>query len=94
MKPASRRNRLRSLRLTPILAALWSLSSMPANAMDITWAGPSGGDWNNLANWSPARLPGVVDTAILRGAVASLHGSVTVGSVQLTDSGLISPALP
>ena len=46
------------------------LLALPAAAEDITWIGPGGkpnsdGNWNDAANWDPAQVPGVGDTAIL-----------------------------
>jgi hypothetical protein len=39
-----------------------------ASACTITYAGPSGGQWGQASNWSPARVPTVTDDACINGS--------------------------
>ncbi|MEJ0105791.1 MAG: hypothetical protein WDO19_25995 [Bacteroidota bacterium] len=48
-----------------ILPALFAMSFMIySHAASITWTGPSGSNWNNIANWSPGSVPGAADDVV------------------------------
>ena len=50
---------------TGLAAALMALGLIAAPAQTVTWIGPaSGGEWNTVANWSGARVPGAGDCTI------------------------------
>jgi autotransporter-associated beta strand protein len=62
-----------------VLVAMAGLLSGAARAQDATWlTSPSDGDFNNSANWSPAAVPTVVDTAFFdTSATTALSFSAT-----------------
>jgi Secretion system C-terminal sorting domain len=53
---------------------LIALFAMPvfiiySHAASITWIGPSGSNWNNMANWSPGSVPGAADDVVFNTSV-------------------------
>ncbi|HET9707039.1 MAG TPA: hypothetical protein VFP39_01915 [Gemmatimonadales bacterium] len=55
----------------------------------VVWINPSGGNWGNAANWSPARVPGVSDTAsiVLPGSyVVNLDVNAHVAFLAVGDT--------
>jgi hypothetical protein len=64
-------------------------TTLSLRAADITWANPSGGDWNTAASWSPSQVPGPADKAILAlGVTATVDADATVGSLDLSNGAL------
>ncbi|MEX0326383.1 MAG: Ig-like domain-containing protein, partial [Puniceicoccaceae bacterium] len=53
------------------LAATISITVSPSEV--VTWNNPAGGDWNDPANWQPARVPSGTDRALV-----ALPGNYTV----------------
>src|SRR5689334_1681476 len=45
-----------------------AMSTRPAGAADVTYSGPSGGNWNNPANWSGGAVPVNGDNVTIPGA--------------------------
>ncbi|MCW3120432.1 MAG: C-terminal target protein, partial [Chitinophagaceae bacterium] len=54
-----------------VLLSLFVLQSSLffSHAATITWTGPSGSNWNNIANWSPGTVPGAADDVIFNVSV-------------------------
>lgn len=61
-----------------------------AYAVDRTFIGPSGGDWNTASNWSGGVVPGPGDTAIISGKDVTVNASPAQSpdSVQIGGSNL------
>src|SRR4051812_17029890 len=64
--------------------------SLPASL--VTWIGPSGGDWNDAANWDSKSVPGVKDdVVILSGAsVTYSRGNSQVHSLSCDGELLVT----
>ena len=65
----------------------------------ITWVNTLGGNWNNPANWSPARVPGPRDTVsiVLPGPYAvtlDVNDSIAFLTLGATSTGLVLIANP
>jgi hypothetical protein len=56
--------RIFSLCLTAVVAGLCATAT-GLRAATISWASPTGGDWNTAANWSPAQVPTGSDTVFI-----------------------------
>ncbi len=56
---------------TPSAPATVSITVKPAAT--VAWINPAGGNWHTAANWSPARVPGADDRAVI-----DLSGTYTV----------------
>src|SRR5437867_13322551 len=88
-----------------LILAFWcGFSLVSARGLDILFVNPTGGSFNDPANWQPSAVPGAQDTALITkdGTYAvSLNASVTVGSlviggnsgVQTLDFGNSAPTL-
>ena len=57
-------NQARLMRALLAGTALSAFATLPAAAQDATWsATPGTGDYRTAANWNPATIPGIIDTA-------------------------------
>ncbi|MHB9023496.1 MAG: hypothetical protein ACYC7E_04895, partial [Armatimonadota bacterium] len=69
-----------------VLGCMLGLALGCAQAADIYWTNPAGGNWSTAGNWSAGRAPGSADNAfiILDGTyTVTLTASVTVTSLTL-----------
>jgi hypothetical protein len=76
------------------LAALLSLSALPASAAVVSWAGPNASFWDLAANWNPGTpvaaddvLLGAFDTEV-RSGVASVRSFTGSGRLRLSGGTL------
>jgi hypothetical protein len=75
--------------------ALVSINSEQCKADNIHWTNLHGGSWQVATNWSPNRVPGTADNAIIRDDLngfasyaVTIDGLVEVGSLTLGGYGL------
>jgi rhamnogalacturonan endolyase len=78
---------------TGLVAALMALGLIAAPAQTVTWIGPaSGGEWNTVANWSGARVPGAGTNAII-GPGTNVSYTLPMAAASfgaLTNNGVIN----
>ena len=68
--PQTRKENMRKSAKITVLAAIVVVMLAGSASADTTWSGLGGkpnsdGNWNDAANWDPAQVPGVGDTAIV-----------------------------
>ena len=56
-------NQARLMRALLAGTAISAFATLPAAAQDATWLGATSGDYRTAANWNPATIPGIIDTA-------------------------------
>ena len=56
-------NQARLMRALLAGTALSAFATLPAAAQNATWLGATSGDYRTVANWNPATIPGIIDTA-------------------------------
>src|SRR5215467_2007356 len=59
----------------------------PLPAATLVWVGGDG-YWTNAANWTPAQVPGIGDTASIASGTITLTGDVGVQTLNLDGGGL------
>ncbi len=70
-----------------------NLSNWNFGPATFTWTGATDTKWNTISNWSPAILPGVSDTVLIRKTGTnnlSLEVSVTVGAITIDTFSTLS----
>ena len=81
--------------LSAVLLVLLALGSCPvAQAIDVTWIGPDGGNWNTPANWSNTFGPAAdFNEAAVIGAAspAALSATVVLNQQTMSDLPPLSP---
>jgi len=61
-----------------------------AVAETVTWNNPSGGNWNDPANWVPVKVPGPGDDVVVPGpGLINVDADVTINSLTLGPDGTI-----
>src|SRR5262249_11648168 len=66
------------------LVVIIALVVADLRAADLIWTNLAGGNWNDLANWSPNQVPGVGDSAFITNGgtyTVSVNVNVEVGSL-------------
>lgn len=65
---------------TGCLVSVLSLAGIARGQQTYSWSNPAGGDFGETGNWSPAHVPGLLDTAVF-----SLNSSYSVSSAEFRE---------